>query len=237
MRSPGPARLLVSAALHAPALAACTWSDLDAVTLPAATAAPANDAAALPPEDAAEVTQADVSDDAQSAPTPTAACAPSETEPAQSWTFNDGDAGVDGWTVSSDTGVSASVTWTGATGNPSPGALLFAVTAGDGANQGAWLRNAASYGDLTGRTISAWLWLGGGPSPHLKLFVQTGSEYVWADGGTVNLAPQQWTCVSLSVSSPAYNGPEYDPTDVVNIGFETVAVDSFQLYVDTVQID
>ena len=46
----------------------------------------------------------------------------------------------------------------------------------------------------------------------------------------------QWTCVSLTLSSPAYNQPEYDPSDVIAIGFETLAVDSFELFIDSVQI-
>jgi hypothetical protein len=155
--------------------------------------------------------------------------------PAQEWPF---DSDVAGWTLTMDTGVVGALSWTGSAGNPSPGALEVEVTssAPDAAADGAWAEYDTPLGNLSGRTVAAWVWLDSGPSPHLKLFVQTGLQYTWADNGTVDLPSHVWTCVSMPVSSPSYtNGPNYDPTSVVRLGFEMLASSPFRIYVDTVR--
>ena len=154
--------------------------------------------------------------------------------PAREWTF---DTDPQGWTLAMDTGVVGSLSWAGTTGNPSPGALDVHITAAvDGGANGAWAEyDGTPLGNLSGRTLSAWVWLEAGVSPHLKMFVQTGSQYTWADNGTVDLTPGVWTCVSMDVSSPSYtNGPNYDPTSVVRVGFELLASTPFSLFIDTV---
>jgi hypothetical protein len=157
--------------------------------------------------------------------------------PVRQWTF---DSDLQGWTLSMDTGVVGNVSWMGSSGNPSPGALaveITSVTADGGVANGSWAEyEGTSLGNLSGRTLSAWLWLDSGVSPHLKVFVQTGSQYTWADNGTVELAPGAWTCVSMAVSSPSYtNGPNYDPTNVVRVGFEMLGASPFRVFVDTVR--
>jgi hypothetical protein len=194
---------------------------------PDGSAATGLDATAPPEASLSDVTALDADAGASSALACTGA------QPAvQAWTF---DSSVQGWTVSADTGVDARAAWVGTTGDPSPGAIALTVTHGDASSPGAWLRYMMPLGDLSGRTVSAWVWLDSGSSPQLKLFVQSGSQYVWADSGTVTLPLRQWTCVSLDVTSPVYNGPDYDPTNIVNLGFETLAVDSFRILVDSVE--
>jgi hypothetical protein len=220
---------------------ACIWQDYDAVTGPDAVpdVVSPDSATATDAPDTSDVADVSVATDATSDAslgvdaTPSSACSVSST-PLQSWTF---DSTTQSWGSYTDTGVTANLTWTGALGDPSPGALSFVVTPGDGSSQGAWIRYAGSLGDLTGRTVAAWVFLDNGASPHLKVFAQTGSSYAWGDGGTLSLPTGQWTCVSLTLSSPAYNQPGYDPSNVISIGFETLAVDSFELYVDSVRID
>jgi hypothetical protein len=156
--------------------------------------------------------------------------------PLTQWTF---DANVQGWTLAVDKGVQASLTWTGSTGLPSAGALRAAVTpnADDGGSlTGAWAHYDMSSVDLSNRTLSAWVWLDSGTTPNLKVYVQTGSQYVWADGGTVHLRAHEWTCVSMAVSSPAYNQANYDPTNAIRIGFELLGPSPFTLFIDTVSV-
>ena len=153
------------------------------------------------------------------------------------WTF---DSDVQGWTLALNPGVQGGVVWTGSTGNPSPGALEVDVTSvspDGGTANGAWARyNATPVGDLSGRTISAWVWLDRGPSPRFKVFVQTGAQYSWADDGVVPpLSPRTWTCVEMAVSNPSYNQPDYDPTSVVVIGFEMLGSAPFRVFLDTVR--
>jgi hypothetical protein len=206
---------------------ACVWDDYDAVTSPQPIAdAEPTDSGTLP--ETSDVGDVSTGPDATSSP----ACSVSST-PVQTWTF---DTTTQAWGSYTDSGVSATLAWTGTVGDPSPGALSFVVSPGDGSNQGAWIRYDGSLGDLSGRTMAAWVFLDYGASPHLKPFAQTGSSYAWGDSGTWSLPAGQWTCVSLTFSSPAYNQPGYDPSNVITIGFETLAADSFELFVDSVVI-
>jgi hypothetical protein len=231
-----PIRSATSAALAAPtvlallgaatATGACGWDQLDAIGPLPATSGPDGG----PSVDAGG---AEASPDP--GPTASTPCAP-QTQTTAQWTF---DATVQGWTFTLDTGVQASLAWTGDAGDPAPGALALAATPrpGDaGTATGAWLQYDTPLGDLTSRTVSAWVWLDSGTSPHLKVYAQTGPEYVWADNGTVELAPHLWTCVSLPVSSPSYDQAAFDPTDVVRIGFEMLGTEPFRVLVDTVTV-
>jgi mannanase-like protein len=218
------AALLVAATRLLPG---CGWDQLDAIG-----AAPdALDAQSQPAATDSEAFDASAALEGSS---PAGGISPSACSSAQlqvrQWTF---DSNAEGWTVFSNTGVQPSLTWTRNTGNPSPGALQ--VDFAPSSPSGAWLRYLAPLGNLVGRTISAWVWLETGASPRLKVFVQTGQTYAWADYGIVYLSPHVWTCVSMVVSSPVYTGPNYDPTNVIVVGFEMLASSPFRLYVDTVR--
>jgi hypothetical protein len=223
----------------------CGWKELDAISsaslaVDAQGLDAASDAAASDVRDS-DVRDSDVRDEVD-APTgvPEAgvsslACSGDQTATIQ-WTF---DSAIEGWILSLDTGVDASLEWIGTTGDPSPGALQVEITpyAGEGgAINGGWLQYNTALGDLAGRIVSAWVYLDSGTSPALKVFVQTGTQYEWADNGTVTLAPRAWTCVSLPISTPAYNQPNYDPTAVIRVGLQLLGSAPFQLYVDTVRI-
>jgi hypothetical protein len=238
----------ICAALFA---SACGWSSLDALVLPGPTADAASATLGLSPDATiADVDSATSEGAMQSgaldAETPAATDGETDTEPStlpctvatptvQAWTF---DSSVQGWTLSLDSNVQASLTWTDATGDPSFGALQVDVTPSvdAGTNTGGWVEYSASLGDLSSRTISAWAWLDMGAAPHLKLFVQTGSQYAWADNGTTFLSPHAWTCLSLRVASPAYEQAMYAPDDVISVGFEMLGATPFRLFIDSVQI-
>jgi hypothetical protein len=214
------------------ALFDCGWDHLDAIGGPVTSAA----------VDAAVLDTGSVDADAA----PTDAMLPAEAEggaacnaassPLKQWTFN---STTEGWALTNDRGVQANLGWTGSAGNPMPGALRVDVTpnADDGgALTGAWAYYDMSSADLSNRTVSAWVWLDSGPSPHFKVYVQTGTQYVWADGGTVYLAAHAWSCVSLNVSSPLYNQGGYDPTNAIRLGFEMLGSAPFRVYIDTVNV-
>jgi hypothetical protein len=179
---------------------------------------------------------ADVSDSAPGETSASAAaCATANAAAVTQWTF---DTTIEGWTLL-DGSVGATLAWADA-GDPSPGALEVDGTATEvdaATTTPAYVvLNESPSVDLSGRTVSAWLWLDSGSSPSIKLFVQTGSLYVWADGGSVALVPRMWTCISLNVSVPAYSSQDgvYDPTSVVRIGFELDQSAPYRLYVDSV---
>jgi hypothetical protein len=158
--------------------------------------------------------------------------------PLRAWTF---DSDTEGWVLLPNSSVSGSSSVVLDAGDPSPGALEVEITSlpGDASTpNGGWVEYQAAtpLGDLSGRVVSAWIWLEAGPTPNLKVFVQTGTEYTWADNGTVHLLPHVWTCVSLAVSNPSYtNGPSYDPQDVVRLGLELLGPAPFQIFVDSVE--
>lgn len=231
----------------------CGWVDLDAVA-PGATDTEAPDArlasqdaagapvkasdAADHPNDATQAVDAPNGDallDAEPPAPSSAACNPDDVT-LYAWTF---DSTLEIWTMSLDTGVTASFVWTGSAGYPALGAASVQISplADDaGTPNGGWIEYPHSFGDLTGRTVSAWVWLESGTSPYLQVFAKTGAQYVWGDNGTVQLRPKVWTCVSLPVSTPYYNQPGYDPSDVVTIGYLFLGSTPFTVYLDTVNI-
>jgi hypothetical protein len=219
---------------------ACSWTNLDAVgtDLESDDTVPRDASIDAKPPDASSRTDASdrsPGDTGQGKDASTLPCSNAE-QAIKEWTF---DTSVSGWAIPAQSQVQASMTWTSSAGRPSPGALDVAVTPRSseaGATSGAWPQYNMTLGNLTGRSVSAWVWLESGPSPELKLFVQTGSQWVWADNGTVHLSPKVWTCVSLPVSSPSYSGENYDPTDVVRLGFQLFGTEPFRMYVDTVRI-
>jgi hypothetical protein len=244
----GTTEVAAMAIAVASALWACDWVNLDAIAPLAIQGVGASEVGAsdvgattlgatdgAPTEDG-DLEATDASDgSADAAFGPSTPC--TSTNPAvEQWTF---DTGIEGWILLTDPGVASTLAWTGSTGHPTAGAVQVEVSPTDAAAlSGAWLvLEETSPADLAGRILSAWVWLDGGPSPHLKVFVQTGTDYSWADGGTVFLTPHTWTCVSLDVSMPAYNQADYDPTQVIRLGFELLGTAPFGLYVDTVQYD
>ncbi|MCL2449198.1 MAG: hypothetical protein FWD17_09645, partial [Polyangiaceae bacterium] len=70
----------------------------------------------------------------------------------------------------------------------------------------------------------------------LKVFAQTGPQYIWADNGINVLSPHTWTCVSLPLASPSYDQANFDPTNVIRIGFEMLAAAPFKIAFDTVVV-
>jgi hypothetical protein len=225
---PGVAPRFLAVVVAAAPVAACAWVSLDAIApLPGAI-----DAA--PPPDAVPADADASGDDAPPISPSSPACAVAAA-PVNQWTF---DSSIEGWSIATDTGAQATLVWSAAMGDPAPGALQVDVTPSlsDASLTGAWVRLLmAAPADFSGRTISAWIWLDSGPSPHLKTFVQTGTMYEWADNGTLFLAPHQWTCLSLAVSTPSYSQPAYDPTKVVALGFEMLGTEPFRLFIDSVR--
>jgi hypothetical protein len=164
-----------------------------------------------------------------------AACATASASGVKQWTF---DTSTEGWSLLDGAGVT--VTWANNVGSPTAAGALevdgLPVTDDAASSQSHVGFDESPAVDLSGRTLAAWLWLDSGTSPSLKLFVQTGRIYTWADGGSVVLPLRTWTCVSLNVSAPAYasqNGV-YDPTNVIRVGFEFDGSASYRVYVDSV---
>src|SRR5262249_53131565 len=116
-------------------------------------------------------------------------------------------------------GPGATLAWTGAAGDPQPGAarVTFDFTA---ASQMALVAiNLDAPLDLAGATLSARIQLVSGLSTSAsfpggaQLYVKTGATYSYANGARTDLrAADGWTTVALDVSAPAYHDPStYDP--------------------------
>jgi hypothetical protein len=223
------------------AIAACSLQQIDAVApLPSGGDAMAEAAGAGTDDGAADVSvdtakDAIPSEASQDAP-PSLPCT-SSTAPVAEWTF---DTTIQGWVMDLGMGVNASLTWTGSTGNPTPGAAQVDFTPAPsdaGVYSTVWMHEDMGPSDFTGRTLEAWVWLDSGPSPRFLTYAQTGTNYEWADYGEHSLVPHAWTCVFLPLSKPAFNQPNYDTTQVIRIGFEMIGNAPFRVFLDTVRVE
>src|SRR5208282_4640734 len=110
--------------------------------------------------------------------------------PVVSSTFDTTD---DSWILSSSsTDTQVTMSWYGGSGDPAPGSLAvdFTGTASDSSGPAViWVHEEMTAIDLTGRTVSAWVWLDSGPSPQFLSFVQTETAYAWGDYGEMLLTP------------------------------------------------
>jgi hypothetical protein len=186
-------------------------------------------------------TGADASKDAATdVSTPSSPACGKATAPVMQWTF---DTAIESWISTPSKGATAPLTWTGSTGDPTDGALQVVYTppsesvADSGTQDGVWLDVDINPSDLSKRTVSAEVWLDEGPSPQFRTFVQSETDYAWADNGLVVLPLRTWTCVSLPVSTPDFSQPEYDPTQVIRIGFEMLTNVPLRIYIDTVRVE
>jgi len=116
-------------------------------------------------------------------------------------------------------------------GDPEPGSAMVTIpfdytgTGQDAGLQKVHLSYPLTAEDLTGRTASASIMLVSGGSEECpisgKLFIKSGADYVWADGGAVNLTTGMWTELTLVADDPSYIDNEtYDPAEINQIGIE-----------------
>jgi hypothetical protein len=172
----------------------------------------------------ADASQPDTADDL-TAPNDTAGPPATCTQagsPIRVWSFA---TSVEGWELSG----TGTMVWTGAIGDPAPGAIQV-----DCGGQVVHPRLVQALGDLRGRILTAELWLDSGVNVSVKLFVQTGSRLVWADGGLVTPTPGQWTCLALDIDNPFFSRQQYDPTDIQIVGLEVSAMGTSRVYIDEV---
>jgi hypothetical protein len=156
------------------------------------------------------------------ATTPPSNCGP--TGPATKiWDFA---TDVEGWDFADGTMI-----WTGAAGDPDPGALQVDWTGAAPVHP----RRLQALGDLRGHVVTARVWVDPGAAVGVKVFVQTGNRDWWADGGQVTPPPGQWTCVTLDIDNPVFSRIQYDPTDVQILGVELQTASSGRVYIDQVE--
>jgi hypothetical protein len=155
---------------------------------------------------------------AADAPPPNTTCSQAGTQ-TQVWSF---DTDVQGWQLSGP----GTMVWTGAVGDPAPGAIEVDWS---GTTHP---RLIQAFGDLRGHIITAEVWVDAGVTVTAKLFVQTGTKWVWADGGIVTPKGGQWTCLALDIDNPAFSKNQYDPTNVAIIGLELGDNGTNRIYFD-----
>jgi len=136
------------------------------------------------------------------------------------------DADLEGFVVSGSGG--PTLTWTGAVGDPDLGAMELNASSG-GAMQ---VRNVTPPGDLSGRIMSANVYVAAGTAVDIILYVQSGSPAKWADGGTVTATVGQWYCLTLDLDNPVTTSASFDPTDVRVVGLDIQGSGDVQVYID-----
>jgi len=143
--------------------------------------------------------------------------------PIRVWSFA---SSVEGW----DLGDPGTLIWTAAKGSPDPGALQVDWSIGQPVHP----RRLEALGDLRGRIVTARVWVDAGVNVAIKVFVQTGNRWWWADGGIVTPPQGQWTCVSLDINNPGFSRLQYDPSDVQVLGVELQTTGTGRAFIDQV---
>lgn len=165
--------------------------------------------------------------DGGTGPEALAGCGPAA--PTATWSFA---SDREGWQVEADPGASGDLSWSGARGDPAPGALEIAATvAGDVNNVRVYLDQSPL--DLSGKVLYARVFLESGAGVSAKVFVQSAGG-TWGDGQEVSLDAQQWHCVSFDPREPAVVTPGFDRTAVRRVGVFFFGDASARLYVDQV---
>jgi hypothetical protein len=127
-------------------------------------------------------------------------------------------------------GSSASVTWTGAEGNPAPGALDFRNPAGGSAE----LFSPGLTGNLSQHVMLLNVQVASGSNVRMRLFVETGASAQRGRGAYVSPPLGQWACASLDFDNPATADPGYDARSVTGAGLEVEGSGSVEVYVDQI---
>jgi len=138
----------------------------------------------------------------------------------------------EGWQIEADPGASGTLSWSGSTGDPAPGALeIDATVANELNNVRVYLDQSPS--NFTGKVLYAHVFLESGSGVSAKVFAQTGAS-AWGDGHDVYLDTQQRYCVSFDPRDTAVLTADFDPTAVRRIGVFFFGNASARLYVDQV---
>jgi hypothetical protein len=172
------------------------------------------------------VAPSDASADAVTPPNdasgPPASCSQAGS-PTMAWSF---DASVQGWELSG----AGTFVWNGTVGSPSLGALEVDWSNGPAIQ----VRLVQALGNLSGRIVTARVWLDTGGSVSARIFVQTGTKSVWADSGYVTLNQGQWNCLALDIDNPVFSRQQYDPTNVQVLGVDMQASGTSRVYIDSI---
>ena len=156
-----------------------------------------------------------------------AGCGPAV--PTATWSFaSDGE----GWQIEADLGASGELSWSGASGDPAPGALeIDATVAGGVKNVRVYLDQSPD--DLSGKVLYARVFFASGAGVSAKAFVQSGSS-AWADGHEISLDAPKWYCISFDPRDADVVTPGFDRTAVHRVGVFFFGDASVRLYVDQV---
>lgn len=123
----------------------------------------------------------------------------------------------------------ATVTHSSTFGSPDPGAMEVMTSS----NRAIILAHDESPAvDMTGRTLSANVFIQSGSTVQVWLYVQTGSNSAWTDSQYLSLASGVWNCITMDMSNPDNPHPEFDPADVRAWGIRITSNGGFEVYVD-----
>jgi hypothetical protein len=127
------------------------------------------------------------------------------------------DTGTDGWVVSVDAPLTGTLTWNATTGHANPGALQANLSLPGGGGVGYFNNTQTSFGNLSDKTITAYLTLLSGGDVLAEIYALD-STWKWADGGYVTVSAGTWSCASFELDAPVHTTAGYDPTTVLQIG-------------------
>ncbi len=127
-----------------------------------------------------------------------------------------------------------SLVWQATGGSPSASGILQLDVA-PGAQSG-FVNLPMSATDYSGGIFSLRVFVAAGTDVGLKLYMQSGSTFAWADAGQVQPTPGQWRCLSFDTANPAVAGGSFDTTEVVEIGVEVTGSGDITLLIDDARL-
>jgi hypothetical protein len=135
----------------------------------------------------------------------------------QGWMFklNQGYVGMSQWAVD---------------GIGDPGSIQIDVTSGTGSMLLGWLYAPMPVGNLSTRYSALWL-RASTPNVQVKHYARNANAE-WADGGSITLATNVWTCVTLDITNPAFRTSAFDGTIVDELGVQIDGTPPITLWAD-----
>jgi hypothetical protein len=128
--------------------------------------------------------------------------------------------------------MAASLSWTDSDGNPAVGALqleaAFTDIVEETAQAVAVQRDLGGY-DLSGQTLTAEVKLVSGfhvdpdeASGCAQIYLQSGEDWVWANGDCTALVEGEWVTLSVDADEPASveDDGDHDPSQIMRLGIQ-----------------
>ena len=107
--------------------------------------------------------------------------------------------------------------WSDLISHSSPGALRADVSVHGFDDMNYFRYFHESLGDLSGKTITAYIYLESGPFMIATIYALD-ADWYWANGDWVTLSVGEWVCAALELDAPLNTTGSFSPTTILDVG-------------------